>query len=556
MIRRGFMFAGRHPAGTALTALGLVLGVVFTWNMNTTFDSVRYANVGHWIAQGEGISTSLVSVPLQDGTRPTGEGLFAFTIQPPGLPLFYAATGSGHWQASHRALHVLCYGALALLILQLARALLGRDTPAVLAVLVVMSSPVLVQAASHYWTDLPFTVFLLGSLWAVIRAADAQRNWWRWLLLASLLAALATGFRLTGLALGVVFLLDGILGAMRRGVRHGLLRLLAAGALVVPVAAAIFARNLRLSGTLRGIAPQDWIQPAASSLDRAWTFLSSRVFEGFVPGFAAESAARRVETVGAAPDDWALVGVLLAALFLAGGVVLFLRRRGRLDWPSRGPARRSAAGWYAALLVAGYLAVLVVPLAKHLEIRVVEQRFVAPVLSLLWIPVAAVLCGSGRRVADLAVGGLVAAAFVAGVYFQPDPGGRDRESLRTGLDWVAQNIPDGSVVLTNAGKELLEEDITRRVFHLSDWHYRAILPAEMSTDSGLRRWGHAHGVSHLVLVGRTNERRRAYWGEVITHLSQGLYWPDQLEYRDGRMRVYRMPAPGERARSGKGGAGR
>ncbi|MCP4572163.1 MAG: hypothetical protein GY838_07385 [bacterium] len=556
MVRRVLMFTSRHPAATALTVVGLVLGVILTRDMTATFDSVRYANVGHWIAQGEGISSSVISMPLQEGTRPAGEGRFAFTLQPPGLPLYYALTGSGHWQASHRFLHVLCYGALALLVLQLARAMLGRELPAVVVVLAVLFSPPLVSVLGRYWTDLPFAVLLLGSLWAVVRAGESDRNWWRWLLLASLLAALATGFRLTGLALGLVFLADGIRGAIRRGVGHGLLRLLVLGSVVIPVAAAIFERNLRLAGTLRGVAPHDPVLTMESSLVRAWIFMSGRLVEAFVPGFAAEKAAGRIDEIGAEPGAWLAVGILPAILVLAAGVILLLRWRGKLSWPIRPSAASSAAGWYAALLVAGSLAVLVATLARQPEIHIAEQRYLVSLLPLLWVPVAAALCGSGRRMLDTTIGATVVAAFVVGVFFPVDPGGRDPESIRTGLDWIAANIPVEAIVLTNAGKELVEENPARRVYHLSDWFYRAMLPEEMRSDRSLRRWAKEHGVTHIVMVGRPSERQAEYWGPVITHLTQGLFWPDQLQYRDGRMRVFRMPRPGERARSGKGGAGR
>lgn len=556
MVRRGLMFARRYPAATALTALGLVLGVVCTWNMTATFDSVRYANVGHWIAHGEGISSSLISVPVQDGTRTNEDGLSAFTIQPPGLPIFYALTGSGHWQVSHRLLHVLCFGVLALLVRQLALALLGRELAATVVVLAVLFSPVFMALAGHYWTDLPFTVFLLGSLWAVIRASAAQRQWWRWLLLASALAGMATGLRLPGLALGLVFLADGIRGAVRRGLRHGLLRLLLLGSVVVPVAAMYFLRNLRLAGSLRGVTPQVLVETMEPSLTRAWIFVSSRIFEAFVPGFATREAARRVEAVGEAPGQWTGVGIALLVLFLVLGVVLLLRRRGWLGWPARGAGSQAVAGWYAALLVLGSLAVLVLPVSKHPEIHVVELRFLAPVLPLLWVPVAAVLCGSGRRVPDLALGAVVVAAFVVGAFFPAEPAPGDRDSLRTGLDWVAQNLPAGSVILTNSGKELVEENLSFHVYNLSTWHYRSMLPEEMRSDRGLRQWAQERGVTHLVLTGRANERRLLFWGDIITHLIQGLHWPDHLMYRDGRLRVYRVPRPGERTRSGKGGAGR
>jgi hypothetical protein len=556
MIRRGLVFAGRHPAATALTVVGLVLGLAYTADMNTTYDSVRYANVGHWIAQGEGISASLVSTPLQEGTREVADGVFAYTLQPPGLPLFYAATGAAHWRVSHRVLHVVCLGVFALLVWRLGGMLLGGGLPAALVVLVVLFSPATYGVARHCWTDLPFSVLLLGSLWAITCAADADRHWWRWLLLASFLTALAIGFRKAGLVLGVVFLADGIRGALRRGVLHGALRLLAAGAFTVPVIAVQILRNLHLAGSVRGVAAFDPVQPVAPDLLRAWTYTSWRLLEAFVPGFGARTAAERIDAVGADPARGAWMGVLVAVFLLLPGIVLLLRRFARLTWPPRGDSGPRVAGPYAALLVVGSLAVLLLTLFGQDEIRVAEPRFMAPILPLLWIPVAAVLCSGGRRLPRRLVAGVVVAAFAVGVFFVPPPGGRDRESLRVGLDWVAGNLPAETMILSNAGKELVEDDLSRRVRNVSDWYALSMLPVEMRTDHEFRRWAKQRGITHLVLVGRPSERQAVYWGPLLTQLCRGLFWPDHLQYRDNRMRVYRVPLPGERARSSKGGAGR
>jgi hypothetical protein len=555
MAWRGITFVRKRPAAALLALAGVALGVHFTWGMAATFDSVRYANVGHWIAAGEGIASSITTVPVQDGTRATGDGLHAFTIQPPGLPLFYAATGAAHWRASHRVLHVLCYGVLALVVLQLARTLLGRTVPAVCVALLALANPVIQTTAASYWTDLPFTVLLLGSLAAVIRAQQAERHWWRWLLLASLLAALAVGFRLTGLALGAVFLLDGVRGAVRRGPRHGLLRLAAAGSLVAPVAALLFLRNLRLSGSFRGTAPLDMAPPVEPSLARAWNFLASRLLEAGVPGFAHESVAGHAAQANANLQGWTAAGAAVAVALVGGAVVVALRRRGLVSWPAPATRRGGAAGWSAALLVAAYLAVYALPLAKHPEYHVVEARFVAPILPLLLVPVAAVLCGSGRRSFDLALGGAVTVVFLAGAIAHHEPYRHGNAPLQNGLDWLAANVPPETPVLTNVGKILLDEDITRRVYHITDWYYRSVLPEQMRSDRGLRRWAAARGVEYVLLVGTPNRRQQFYWGEIITQLAEGRRWPDQLRYRDRFMRVYHVPAPGQPVRGGKGRSG-
>ncbi len=540
-----------RTTAAVLAVVALALALYHTVGMRSTFDSVRYANVGHWIEAGEGISASVLTVPVQEGTPATGDGLHAFTLHPPGLSIFYAMTGVEHRLVAHRVLHVICYVVLALVVLVIARELMGGAVPAALVTLLTLNSPYMLDLVRNLWSDLPFTVLLLGGLAATMRAVHERAHWWRWLLVASACAGLAVGFRLLGLALGAVFLVDAALGVQRRGWRHGLLRLAAAGAVAGPMVTVIILRNLRLAGAFGGTVPRDWPLVTTPSVLRAWNFVSSRLLEAFMPGFATRETAEYVAAANANPRGWVLAGVTVFALVLVGFVVAFLRQRGKVAWPDATLRGRDGVTWLAVTLAATYLVLVLVPVTRHMEVVAVEARYFAPVLPLLWVPVVIVLFGSGRRWLDLGLGGVVTAIFLVGAVAMHEPYDPPHGALRSGLDWLEANVPVTTPILTNGGKVLLDEKLARRVYHLSDWNFKAVLPQDMRTEDGLRRYLEERGIGYIVLFGRPDRRKAYYWGEAVTGLLAGRRWGEFKVYGDRRMKIYRVPGPGEVLRSPK-----
>ncbi len=540
---RPFSLPGRLLVPAVLVA-ALFLSLFYTRAMTPPFDSVRYANVARWIARGEGISTSLTVIPVQGDLPAADPKLSPFTIQPPGLPLFYALTGVDNRGGAHRVLHVLSFLALAWLVLILGRQLTGRDEVGAVAALLTLLSPALLQTLQTALADLPTLAFLLGGMVCLIRSREEGRRPVPWLLAASVLGALAVTFRLTALAFGAVLLADLILSRRLPG-RRLLPRFAAGSGVFGTVTLAILLRNQLLVGSLFGTAARDWPMAPAYSLGRAWSYLGSRLMEALVPGWAFAPVQEKLSAANAGPGAWAVPALLLGTVLVLTMAVVGLRRAGRLpSWPASVPGAVDGARSLVLVLFVTSLVLLVVPAGRHAQFHVVEFRYVITLLPVVWIAVAALLTGAGPRWLGPGVGAALVILFALGVPAMDQPYTFSRDFLRPGLDWLGRTVPTETAVLTNKGKILLDEDLERRVYHISAWNFRHALEPGLQTQQGLLDYLRRQDIRYVVLFGTPGMHEARYWGRPLVGLFLEQWWQPWLAYRDQNMKVYRIPPTG------------
>lgn len=527
----------------AVCLTALAVAVVFTQGMTPSFDSVRYANVAHWISEGAGISTSLVVVPVQEGLPELGEGLYPFTIQPPGLPLFYSIFGPENIGASHRVLNILAFVWLVWLTFALGRELTGRAEVGVAAAIMTLLSPLMLLTTSHFWTDLPTAAFLIGALHLVIVSRRPGARWWAWLLGASALAAVAVGLRLTSLAFGLVIVADVVMNR-RLPWRTQLFRLVAGAGLFGATALAILARNTIIAGRYSGIPAQDWPIAAEYSLARGWAYLGSRILQALTPGWAVEGSARKLAEVNGTPEPWPIPGILFFVLAALVAGLIIRHRRKHAAWSLPGGEPVSASHALVSALLLGSLVVLLLPATRNPNFHVVEWRFVITLLPFLWIGIFSVVMASRRPTVDVALAALLALIFAAGVPGRYHPYRPDQDFMRTGLQFLHERIPVEAPVFTNGGKVLLDQDMARRVYHISDWNFRHVLGADLQTEPGLLRYLRDRDIRYVALFGSPNVNQAKFWGRPIIGLFLEMLWNPWLIYNDPHLKVYRIPETG------------
>ena len=518
-------------APIAVSAVFLVLAIWATASLKSTFDTARYANVGHWIGEGRGITSSLTVLPVQEGTRDQGEGLASFTIQPPGLPFYYAAVGVDHRHGAHRFMHVLSLLVLGLATWSVARQLGVGPWVSALPAAFTVASPAVIEATRHMWTDLPFVALQMAALALVIRANRPGRRPLFWLGGGALALGLATTLRLPGLGFGLLLVLDAVIAWRLGSLRDGFQRLAVSLGVFAIVTVPVLVRNMILVGSPGGTAPQEFALKAGFDLLRGWSFLGARLVEALLPGFAYEPFALKAAAAGNTPDGWALPGLVIAAIVV--GFIFLAWKRGKNIF---GP------GLLLAAMAVGYLIVVLVPAARHLEYTVVELRYAVPLVPLIWILVASVASRwqANRGAAPVAL--VVTLVWLAGVTVLARPGQSDHGFVRDGMDWIAANIPAEDRILTNGGKVFMDEDLSRRVLHLSTYNYKHALGNEVRSEIGLGEWLAERDVRWVVLIGRPNRRMPLFWGDEITSLFTGRRWTDRLVYQDpGAILVYRVP---------------
>jgi len=521
----------------------LILALIFTGGMTPSFDSVRYANVAHWISAGEGISTSLTVVPVQEGLPSTGDGLFAFTIQPPGLPLFYAATGVDHRDVSHRLLNIFAFVSLAWLVMALGRDLTGRSDVGVAASLLTILSPLMLLTVAHFWTDLPSAAFLLGALYLVIRSRRPGPRPWAWLAGASVLAGISVAFRLTSLAFGLVIVVD-VLMNLRLKWRTQLIRLVAGSGVFGIVALGILVRSTILAGRYSGIPAHDWPIASEYSLARGWAYLGSRFLQALTPAWAVEAVSGELAAVNATPEPWIIPAVLFFVLAGAALAFVILHRRRHASWSLPGNIPFTSSHALAAALILGSVVVLLLPASRNPNFHVVELRFAITLLPFLWIAILAVVMSSRRCMVDISVAALLVVVFAIGVPGRYQPYRHNQEFMRSGLDWLKQAVPPETPVFSNGGKVLLDQDLTRRVYHISDWNFRHVLGPEMKTERGLLEYLRDRDIRYVALFGSPNLNQGKYWGRPVIALFLEMLWKPWLVYHDQHLKVYRIPPTG------------
>ncbi len=528
----------------AIVATALFISLYFTRAMTPSFDSVRYANVAHWIAEGQGISTSLTVIPVQETESGIASPLQAFTIQPPGLPLFYALTGVNNRAVAHRILHIISYMGLAWVVFALGKILTRRLDVAGTAALLTILSPVLLQTVSRYLADLPTLALLLGALYCVIRSREESLRPWSWLVAASVLAACAVTFRLTALAFGAVLLADIIMN-YRLSRREQLIRLAAGSGIYGGVTLWILLRNQILVGSISGTAPQEWPMAPHYSLLRGWSYLGSRLMQSLTPSWAVEDVTKKLMLANAGPGIWIVPALVLLLVVLATSAVLLLRRSGRLTAsPSKGTEVTSHGWILVATLFTVSLVLLLLPAGRHAEFKVVEFRYLVSLVPLLWLAIASLIMSTGHRLINLALGSLLVIMFAVGVPGRYQPYTFSREFMRDGLNWVKMMVPAETAVLTNGGKVLLDEDLTRRIYHISDWNFRHALGSEMRTEKGLLKYLQERDIRFVILVNSANLRKANFWGRPIIGLFLEQMWQPWIQYSDNYMTVYRIPDHG------------
>lgn len=216
----------------------------------TTPDSLWYLQAGHNLLQGHGVSVPDLS--------PYGRGLLPLTLWPPLYPivlaLFMSAQPDQALAASTASTVLLVV--LAVLLTLGARRWLPAAWAAVY-VIGVLLLPSLQLVYTYAWSETLCMPLVLGSVLAMLQAADAeragvQRQAAGWLLAAGLAFGLVIWTRYAGVAFGPALVLGAGLAtrgaAPARRLLHATLPLAVAGLIASP----LLLRNLQQSGFLSG----------------------------------------------------------------------------------------------------------------------------------------------------------------------------------------------------------------------------------------------------------------------------------------------------------------
>jgi Dolichyl-phosphate-mannose-protein mannosyltransferase len=312
-------------------------------------------------------SDSVLYLSTADSVR-AGHGLLFYeglplTQYPPGFPVLLAGAGevAGSSVLGARLLNALCLALVVLLGWLLLRNHVRSRALRLAGAIALALAPTLFFVSSTAWSEAPFLVLTLASVLA-LEAALARPRLRRWVVAAALLAGGSFWLRYSGLWLivtvPVVLLVANrrMLTARERLTRAGLFVLVACvtGAFVVE-------RNLRLTDGY----PFSNRGPANTSVGQALSDTAAELARWFVPDGA--SAALRV--------------LLVAALIATLGAWMASRRTTAAR--PRATAHRATL-WPLALLVAGYVAVLLVSTSAFLDpigARLLSPAFV-PVIVL------------------------------------------------------------------------------------------------------------------------------------------------------------------------------
>jgi 4-amino-4-deoxy-L-arabinose transferase-like glycosyltransferase len=200
-------------------------------------DSTEYIEAGRNFAQGRGF----VTWPY--GAEGFGEEFVSLTSFPPGFPFLVAIGVRLGASAPDAATWIprLFFVALPLLLYAVLRSVLGR-AGALAAAVISSFTPSVAYHAMCALSDVPFLAAVLLGFLALFRGVRSARG--RWVLLAGVLAGLATAIRNAGYAIPAAVVAALVLGGEIRRLPHYLLGYAAGYAPVV-------VRNLRAFGTLQ-----------------------------------------------------------------------------------------------------------------------------------------------------------------------------------------------------------------------------------------------------------------------------------------------------------------
>jgi len=455
------------------------------------------------VGGGRGLTTPIVFLREAQAPRPDARGDAPFTVQPPLYPLLLATAGGaspGHERAG-RWLNVLAHVAICLCVLVLAWPA-GPRTATAAGVATAVCGPLLHVSVGWVMSDALFLALFLVPLAAAAAARRGSPRAKHALhTCAGLAGALCVAVRYPGLALVVPLGWEAIRLARRAGWRRGVG---AALELLAPLAicgGALLARNVQITGHLRGAAQH---APQRSLLDAL--------------GLLADQLAQQLTGLSA------LATLALVALALAlpvGAAVQTARSRDEHVAPGlRGLDLLAAAALGYGLLLAW---------ALRTEPQA-EARYVLPWLPLL-LAGAALVARHGQRLhaeagrrgvgaLGLALTALVLAGPNAVVAARSLPlPEQDFPYLYTETHrWVMEHLPRRAPVATNDAVRLSyfgehpalalptrAWDPAEEVPAMAEW-----LPARMKEI----------GAKHLVLLVGEHGLPPQGWGDYVAELSR------------------------------------
>lgn len=308
------------------------------------------------------------------------------TLRPPGLSLILAPLS---WSVPYSVVGAkLVVAAFALIALLLTMRLAARDGPtqgALVAGLLVATSPYAVLHATEVVTEFPYIACALAAIGVMTRSQEPPPR--RDVALAALLLAFLPFLRTIGLALVLATLAWCLLYRTRRSLWP------APVLAVAPTALWMLRCNLARGPTYPGSIAAEWsrLGPsafAAKAVDNAG-FYAARFTDVLLPGLRPARPLYERMTVGGTPDLGGLYGaaVLLGLAIVAAAIV-------------GGWLRRRTDGALLGLYGVAYVLVLAVYPPRH-------ERLVWPLVPIVWALASAAIARAGRavRIAALVVAG-------------------------------------------------------------------------------------------------------------------------------------------------------
>ena len=407
-------------------------------HIRMTNDSMRYAMVAEHLRKGRGLRTHMFSITA----TPDASGTVPFTIQPPLLPLLLAGVGGVSpdrvWPA--QILNVISHVITSMCTFFIAWRL-SRTFFAVFAGVSVAVALSLLHITGHVWSDAPFVAFFMATV-ALLQASRTARRRQLCLLGSSLLAVAAFLTRYLGLAILPLFLWESLLTWRSRGLAAGTKAFLITVTFPVLCVAAVFLRNIAITGNIGGFPLELELPADRAHLAALWYTI------------------RMIGTGNLGVSSG------LRATFVCGGagIVIIIWIALLRHWRSQ--KRRLYRHGLDVLLIGGlsYLLVLVHGMswwATTGDKWVIESRYCAPLTPLI---VVVVIFGIGespqlvhssglkRPVRLLAT--LLAASltlYLAADSFERIRRKSEEDSIRnTGTyRWLKEHCPQGTVIATN-----------------------------------------------------------------------------------------------------------
>ena len=204
-----------------LTVCAVAVAMLTTRNIGLTTDSMQYAAVADQVLAGHGVRTPLLA--LGGGEVDPATGTQPFMVQPPFLPLLFAAMGgvSADRLWPGQAINIVAHVVTVLCCFLIARRLTGDLVFAILAAAAVLWAPAVLAVTGKLWTEALFAALFMSSV-MFLQASRRSPRRDLCLVMAGLAAAAAFATRWAGVALAPLLLWECFITWHERSLREGI----------------------------------------------------------------------------------------------------------------------------------------------------------------------------------------------------------------------------------------------------------------------------------------------------------------------------------------------